>query len=96
MEVKTIDEMTEQEFEALLDKIGEAEFDKLTLPSFMDMLWALQAERTEEVIELTVQLVGDNLQINAPEGVLTRGNEVMFDNKRIIVKWANPITEGMP
>jgi hypothetical protein len=36
--------MTEEEFEAFLDRIGEAEFDKLTLPSFLDMLWASQSE----------------------------------------------------
>jgi len=95
MEVKPIDEMTEQEFEAFLDKIDEAEFEKLTLPSFMDMLWALQVERTEEVIELTVQLVEDNLQVKAPEGVLIRGNEVMFDNKRIIVRWAGTVAEDV-
>jgi hypothetical protein len=87
MEDKTLEEMTEEEFEAFLDRIGDAEFDRLTLPSFLDMLWALQSERAEEVIELTAHLAPDGVRMEAPPGVLVRGNEVFLDNKRLIIKW---------
>jgi hypothetical protein len=88
MEPKSFEEMSEQEFEELLDKISEGEFDKLTLPSFMDTLWALETARAQEVIEVAVTVEGDALRLSGPEGVIMRGNEIIVNGKRIVVKLA--------
>ncbi len=85
---KSFDEMAEPEFEELLDKIGEGTFDDLTLPSFMDTLWALESARAQEVIEVMATVEADGLHLSGPEGVIMRGNEIIVNGKRIVVKLA--------
>jgi len=89
MRVKPIDEMTNEEFEDFLAQIQEAEFEQLSFPTFMDMLWALQAERTTEVIEISAKLVDGDLCLEALSDIPVRGNEFILGNKRIIIKWAD-------
>jgi len=88
MEPKSFDEMAEQEFEELLDKISEGTFDDLTLPSFMDTLWALEVARAQEVIEVMATVEEDGLRLSGPEGVIVHGNEIIINGKRIVVKLA--------
>ncbi len=88
MEAKPLGDMSEHEFEALLDTISEGEFDNLSLPSFMDTLWALEAARTPDVIEVTATIEGETLRLAAPEGVIAHGNEIIVNGKRIVVKLA--------
>jgi hypothetical protein len=65
VEAKPLGDMSEHEFEALLDTISAGEFDHLSLPSFMDTLWALEAARTSGVIEVN----GNDRRGNpAPDG----------------------------
>ncbi len=87
MQIKSIDEMTTDEFESFLVQVQEAEFDPLSFPAFMDMLWALQAERTDEVIEISAKLVDGDLCIETSAELPVRGNELILGNKRIVIKW---------
>ena len=87
MQIKSIDEMTTDEFESFLVQVQEAEFDPLSFPAFMDMLWALQAERTDEVIEISAKLVDGDLCIETSSELPVRGNELILGNKRIVIKW---------
>jgi hypothetical protein len=89
MEPKSFDEMSEPEFEALLDKISEGTFDDLTFPSFMDTLWALETARAQEVIEVTATVDADGLRLSGPEGVIVHGNEIIVNGKRIVVRLAS-------
>jgi hypothetical protein len=89
MEPKSFDEMAEPEFEALLDNITEGTFDDLTLPSFMDTLWALETARAQEVIEVTATVEADGLRLSGPEGIIVHGNEIIVNGKRIVVKLAS-------
>jgi len=89
MNLKPIDKMTDQEFEHLLDGIGENDPDMITLPDFMETLWALRSQSANTVIELTAKLIDDHIEIDAPEGVAVRGNEVILGNHRIILRWAS-------
>jgi hypothetical protein len=88
VEAKPLGDMSEHEFEALLDTISAGEFDHLSLPSFMDTLWALEAARTSGVIEVTATIEGETLRLTAPEGIIAHGNEIIVNGKRIIVKLA--------
>lgn len=88
MEPKSFDEMSGQEFEELLDNISEGTFDDLTLPSFMDTLWALEAARAQEVIEVIATVEEDGLRLSGPEGVIVHGNAIIINGKRIVVKLA--------
>jgi len=85
---KTIDAMSNQEFESILDQIGENDPDMISLPDFMESLWKLCSKKTTQVIELKAKLVNDHLEIEAPEGVAAHGNEVILGNHRIILNWS--------
>lgn len=88
MQVKPIDEMTNEEFERFLTQVQEAEFDQLSFSTFMDMLWALQTERTTEVIEIHAKLVDGDFCLEASSDIPVRGNEFILGDKRIVIKWA--------
>jgi len=88
MQVKPIDEMTNEEFESFLTQVQEAEFNQFSFPSFMDMLWALQAERVAGVIEISAKLVDGDLCLEASSDIPVRGNEFILGDKRIVIKWA--------
>ncbi|MCI0488624.1 MAG: hypothetical protein L0229_18710 [Blastocatellia bacterium] len=92
MESKPIEEMSEQEFDTLLDKIADAEFDKLTPSAFLDAVWALKARQAEEVIEVTVEVVGDELHFEPGSALPVRGNEIFLAGKRVIVKLKRPVS----
>jgi len=86
MEDRPIENMSETEFEAFLDRIATGEFEDLTLPSFLDTLWALQAARAEEVIEMTVTMEGEQVSLDGPQGVIVHGNELVVGGKRLVFK----------
>ncbi|MGH7596633.1 MAG: hypothetical protein ACREOI_09785 [bacterium] len=81
--------LTDREFDHVLDQIGENDPDMITLPDFMEILWALRSKSVNNVIELTAKLIDDHIVIEAPEGVAVQGNEVILGNHRIILRWAN-------
>jgi hypothetical protein len=95
VESNLIDEMSEQEFDALLDKIADGAFDKLTPSAFLDAVWALKARQAEEVIEAMVEVVGDELQFEPCPALPVRGNEIFLAGKRVIVKLKRPVS-AMP
>jgi hypothetical protein len=88
MNLKPIAKMTAQEFDAMLDQIGEQDSDMITLPNFMETLWALEKKKADEVIELTAKVVDDHIELEAPEGIAVFGNEVIVGNHRIVLRWA--------
>ena len=89
-EPKPIDEMSEQEFDALPDNLAEAEFDKLTPSAFMEALWALKAKQAEEVIEVTAEVRGDELCFEPTAALPVRGNEILLAGKRVVVRLKRP------
>jgi len=86
--MKTIDNMNDQEFENTLDQIGANDPDMISAPDFMDTLWEMNSKNINNVIELTARIVNDHIQIEAPDGVAVRGNEVILGNQRIVIHWA--------
>jgi len=54
----------------------------------MDTLWELSSNQVDHVIELTARLVDDHVEIEAPDGVAVRGNEVILGKQRIKINWA--------
>lgn len=80
--------MTDQEFDNILDQIGEKDFERIAANEFMETLWELTSNQVDHVIELTARLVDDHVEIEAPDGVAVRGNEVILGKQRIIIHWA--------
>ncbi len=91
MEPKPIEEMSEQKFDALLDKIAEGEFDKLTPSAFLDAVWALKARQAEEVIEVTAEVVDDELRFEPCPLLPVRGNEIFLEGNRVVIKLKRPV-----
>jgi len=80
--------MTDQEFEPILDQIGDKDPDMITATDFLETLWEICSKDVNDVIELTARLVDDHVEIEAPDGVAVRGNEVILGKQRIIIHWA--------
>ena len=86
METKILEEMSEEEFDALLDKIEDDDFDKITPQAFGEALWALQEQRAEKVIELTAEVVGGSLRFEPTETLPVNGNEIIFGDTRVRIR----------
>ncbi len=86
METKMLEEMSEKEFDALLDKIEDDDFDKVTPQAFGEALWALQEQKTEKVIQLTAEVVEGNLRFESTEALPVNGNELIFGDTRVRIK----------
>jgi hypothetical protein len=83
--------MSEQEFDVLLDKIADGEFDKLTPSTFLDAVWTLKERQAEDVIEVTAEVVGDTLRFEPCSSLFVRGNEIFLEDKRVVVKLKRPL-----
>jgi len=88
MKLNSIENMTDQEFDNILDQIGDKEPDMISATDFMESLWEICSKNVNDVIELTAKLVDDHVEIEAPDGVAVRGNEVILGKQRIIIHWA--------
>jgi len=86
MERKTLEEMSEEEFDALLDKIEDDDYDKVTPQAFGEALWALQEQKAEKVIELTAEVVEGSLHFEPTQVIPVNGNEIILGNTRVRVK----------
>jgi len=86
MERKTLEEMSEEEFDALLDKIEDNDYDKVTPQAFGEALWALQEQKTEKIIELTAEVVEGSLRFEPTEIVSVNGNEIIFGDTRVRIR----------
>jgi len=86
MERKTLEEMSEEEFDALLDKIEDDDYDKVTPQAFGEALWALQEQKAEKVIELTAEVVEGSLHFEPTEALPVNGNEIILGDTRVRVK----------
>jgi hypothetical protein len=89
MALKTIDAMTNDEFDNVLGQIGRRNADMLGLSAFMETVWDIRSKRAASTIELTAKLVDDRIELKAPEGIPVKGNEIIVGNHRIIVHWSN-------
>ena len=78
--------MSEEEFDALLDKIEDDDFEKVTSQAFGEALWALQERKTEEIIELTAEVVGESLRFESTEALPVNGNEIIFGDTCVRIR----------
>ena len=90
MKLKPIDQMSNNEFEAILDQIEDNDPDRISASSFMETLWAIVTKNITQVIEITAKRIDDRVEIEAPDGVAVRDNELIVGNHRIIIHWLNP------
>lgn len=86
--MKTIENMKDQEFDSLLDQVGDKNPDIISASDFMETLWEIRSKDVDNVIELTARLRNDHVEIDAPDGVAVHGNEVILGKQRIIIHWA--------
>ncbi len=86
MKTKTLDTMSEEEFDTLLDKIEADDYDKITPQAFGEALWALHAQKAEKEIELTAEVVEGHLRFESTEALPVNGNEIILGDMRVRIK----------
>jgi hypothetical protein len=86
METKTIDEMTEKEFDFLLDDIVEARFDKVTPKAFLEAMNALEMYQRPRVIELSGTYTDGDVLFDTPTALSVQKNTIIVGQTKIVLK----------
>ena len=86
MEIKTIDEMTEEEFDSLLDDITEAKFDQVTPEAFLEAMGALEMYQRPCVIELSGTYADGDVLFDTPTMLPVQKNTVIVGQTKIVLR----------
>ncbi|MGH9846933.1 MAG: hypothetical protein ACREEM_50190 [Blastocatellia bacterium] len=77
--------MSKQRFDKAFAKfIGQAD-ERVTPPTFFQVLAEIEGARTQKTIELQAEIVDGQLQFAASPELSVRGNEIWFGQQRIVV-----------
>jgi hypothetical protein len=82
---KKLEEMTEEEFEAVLDNLARPDYGEFTDEEFFGALAAMEASEPTERIELIGTVTADGVIFEPTDGVRVRGNEIWVGDKCLIV-----------
>jgi hypothetical protein len=85
MSEKRLEDLTQEEFQGMLDDMQGDDFDRVTVTEFFGALAAID-EAEQEVIELTARIESGKLVLEQPAPLPVSGNEIRVDNKRIVIK----------
>jgi len=86
METKTIDEMTEEEFDSLLDDITEATFDQVTPEAFVEAMGALEIYQRPRVVELSGIYADGDVLFDTPTVLPVQKNTIIVGHTKIVLK----------
>ena len=86
METKTIDEMTEEEVDSLLDDITEAKFDQVTPEAFLEAMDALEMYQRPRAIELSGTYADGNVLFGTPTALPVQKNTIIVGQTKIVLK----------
>lgn len=85
MNDKRLEDLSPDEFQGMMDDMLSDDFDKVTVTEFFGALAAMD-EAEPEVIELTAHVEGKQLVLEQPAPLPVTGNEILVNNKRIVIK----------
>jgi hypothetical protein len=86
MNDKPVDELSEQEFERLIDGFLMRSGDAVAPTIFLSALREFLQERTTKVVELTAEISGGQLHFDPTAPVPVQGNEFFFGDTRFVIK----------
>jgi hypothetical protein len=83
---KPIDELTDQEFDCLVEGFITRADDPVAPTTFLSALQEFLQGRAAKVVELTAEVIGDQLRFDPAAPVPVQGNEFVFGGTRFVVK----------
>jgi hypothetical protein len=86
MVAKTIDEMSEAEFESLLDDVTDAKFDQVTPEAFVTAMGALEVYQNPRTVELSGTYANGEVVFDTPAMLPVQKNAITIGQTTIIVK----------
>ncbi len=82
---KTFEDLTENEFDELLDNILSEDFGDLSEEQFFTALSAIDEELEEDIL-LTGEIRDGKLVLDKESPVPVEGNAIYWGNKRLIIR----------
>jgi hypothetical protein len=86
MNDKPLDELSDQEFDRLIEGFITRPDDLVSPITFLEALQQFLREREVKVVELTAEIHGDELCFDPNAPVPVHGNEFVFSDTRFIIK----------
>ncbi len=86
MAEQTIANMSEEEFDALVEQFIERGEDKVTLPTFLSIMADIAEQRKEREVELTGRFVNGELYFDTPTPLPVGKNTIYVGLTKIVLK----------
>jgi len=83
---KPVDELTDQEFDRLIEGFITRPDDPVAPTVFLRALQEFLQRQATQVVELTAEIIGDQLRFDPTAPVAVNGNEFVFGDTRFVVK----------
>lgn len=77
--------MSKKRFDKAFAKFIRQGEEKITPPTFFQVLAEIERERVQKTIELRAEIVDGQLQFAASPELSVRGNEILLGQQRIVV-----------
>lgn len=87
--LNSIGELSDAEFNQMMDAIASPEFHDLPLSAFATGLAAIDAEVPSETVELLASVENGQLLFHEPAPLYAHGNEIQLGGKRVIIRIAS-------
>ncbi len=83
---KTISNMSDEEFDALVEQFIERGEDKVTLPTFLQVMADVAEQRAQREVELTGRVVNGKVIFDTPTPLPVVHNTIYVGDTKIVLK----------
>ncbi|MBC8236163.1 hypothetical protein H8E77_41985 [bacterium] len=89
MQQQTLDDLTTEEFEKLLDNFIQRDDEEMPISTFFAALELIDREKRQQIIDVTGKLIEGKLFLSLPKEATTsievHNNEILIDENRKII-----------
>ena len=89
MQQQTLDDLTAEEFEQLLDNFIQRDDEEMPISTFFAALELIDREKRQQIIDVTGEIIEGKLFLSLPKVsaalIEVRGNEILIDETRKII-----------
>lgn len=78
--------MNKSRFDKAFARFIHRREEKIIPATFLEVLAAIERERTPRTVELRARVIGNKLQFEPSSEILVQNNEIVVGNQRIVVK----------
>ena len=86
MKAQTFDELSQEEFNQLINGFIEREDDEMELSTFFQVMKELETKRNTEVVELEGEIVDGKVVFDTPAPLPVQTNEIYIGDTKIVLK----------